>query len=126
MMHKSQFWWASLALRVGIAFAFLYPAINAFFNPDSWIGYFPPFLRGYVPDPVLLHAFGAVEIVIALWILSGKKVFWPSLAATGMLVGIVAFNMNNFEVVFRDLAIAGASLSLALATYRSRDTSAST
>ncbi len=112
---------ADLVLRIGVAFAFLYPPINALSNPESWIGYFPPFTRGYVPDEVLLHAFGVVEIVIALWILSGKRIFWPSLAASAMLVGIVVFNMNNFEVVFRDLAIAGASLSLALANVRRRE-----
>ncbi len=121
MMGHTNAWWADLVLRAGVAFAFLYPAINALSNPYSWIGYFPAFTRGYVPDAVLLHAFGAVEIVIALWILSGKRVFWPSLAATIMLVAIVAFNMNNFEVVFRDLAIAAASLALALLSYRASE-----
>ncbi len=101
-------------LRLGVAFAFLYPSIDAFSNPDSWIGYFPHFLKGYVPDLVLLHTFGAVEIVLALWILSGKKIFLPSLVAAGMLVAIVAFNLNGMEVVFRDLSIAAMALALAV------------
>lgn len=105
---------AQIVLRVGVAFAFLYPPFDALSNPYDWVGYFPPFLHGYVPDLVLLHAFGAVEILIALWILWGRNVFWPSALATIMLVAIVAFNMNNFIVVFRDLSIVAASLSLAL------------
>ena len=105
---------AKFLLRAGVAFAFLYPPINALSNPYDWVGYFPAFTRGVVPDLLLLHAFGAIEVGIALWILWGRKVFWPSALATVMLLAIVAFNVNNFVVVFRDLSIAAASLSLAL------------
>ncbi|MSU73849.1 hypothetical protein EXS56_01785 [Candidatus Kaiserbacteria bacterium] len=108
---------ASIVLRAGVAFAFLYPPINALSDPYAWIGYFPPFTRGYVPDEVLLHAFGIVEIVIALWILSGWRVFWPSLAATAMLLDIVVFNVPNFQVLFRDLAIAAMPFSLVVINY---------
>lgn len=112
-MQRSKEWWANLVLRVGVAFAFLYPPINALSNPESWLAYFPQFTRGIVSDDLLLHAFGVVEVVIALWILSGKKIFWPSAAATVALVAIVMFNLNSFEVVFRDLSIAAAALALA-------------
>lgn len=114
ILHRSSEWWADLVLRASVAFAFLYPPINALSNPESWIAYFPPFIGGYVPNEVLLHAFGALEIVIALWILSGKKIFWPALVAAVMLVAIVIFNYFNFEVLFRDLSIAGAAIALAL------------
>ena len=64
---------ASLFLRLSIAFAFLYPPIAALGSPDSWIGYFPPFLLDLFKgnELLLLNLFGAVEIIIALWILSG-------------------------------------------------------
>lgn len=109
---------SGLILRVGLAFAFLYPAINAIFDPYSWIGYFPGLLRDIVPDEVLLHSFGAVEVIIALWILSGWRIFWPSAAATLLLCAIVAFNVPNFQVLFRDLSIAALSLSLAVVSWR--------
>ena len=38
-----------------------------------------------MPDEVLLHTFGIVEVILALWILSGWRIFWPSAAATLML-----------------------------------------
>jgi hypothetical protein len=115
---------ANFMLRAGVAFAFLYPPVNALFDPYSWLGYLPHFARaiahtGGVPDVILLHSFGALEVIIALWILSNKKIFLPSLAATGILLAIVALNLQDFQVVFRDLSIAAASLSLAVMSYRS-------
>ena len=108
---------AALILRVGVAFAFLYPPISALNDPYSWIGYFPHFVKGIVPDMFLLHAFGLVEVVIALWILSGRRIFWPSLAATCMLVAIVLLNGFDFEILFRDLSIAAAALALVVVSY---------
>jgi len=103
---------ADVILRIGLAFAFLYPALDAIVEPYAWIGYFPPFMRGIVPDLVLLHAFGAFEIIIALWILSGWRVFYPTALALVMLVAIVCFNMADFQILFRDLAIASIALSI--------------
>lgn len=105
---------ASLVLRAGLSFAFLYPPWNALSNPDSWLGYFPAFTRGVVPDPVLLHGFGVMEVVIAVWILSGWRIFWPSTAATLLLLTIVVFDFSNFEVVFRDISIAAIGIALAI------------
>lgn len=105
---------AQIILRVAVAFAFLYPAVSAWFLPTAWLGYVPQFMRGDVDDLVLLHAFGAVEIFIALWILSGWKIFWPSLAATAVLLAIVVFNPQEFPVLFRDLSLSGMTLALAL------------
>ncbi|MDP3645839.1 MAG: hypothetical protein Q8R25_02015, partial [bacterium] len=68
----------------------------------------------FVPDMLLLHTFGVVEVVIALWILSGWKIAWPAAAATAILLVIVIFDFSQFEVVFRDLSIAAAALSLVL------------
>lgn len=104
----------SLVLRIGVAFAFLFPALNAFFDPYAWIGYFPAFLTGFLPDLVLLHTFGVIEIVLALWILSGQRIFIPSLLATALLIAIVVMNAPDFQVLFRDVPIALMSLLLAI------------
>ncbi len=108
---------AEWILRASVAFAFAFPAIDAFWNPDSWFGYFPHFLRGFVPDMVLLHSFGTLELAIAVWILSGRSIFWPSALASVMLVAIVVFDNYQFEILFRDLAIAGAAAALALQNW---------
>ena len=107
-----------LGLRLGVAFAFLYPPLSAFFEPYTWLGYIPAFARGYIDDLLLLHIFGVVEIIIALWILLGWKIFYPSLAATAILVAIVIFNPAEFPILFRDLSIAATALALALLSLK--------
>lgn len=108
-----------LILRIGLAFALLYPAVNALFDPFAWIGFFPSFMRGFVPDFFLLSAFGAAEAVLALWLLSGWRIFIPSFATLVLLVSIVLFNPPQFQVVFRDLALAAMALALILTSAHS-------
>lgn len=99
-----------LLLRLAVAFSFAYPPIAALMDADSWIGYFPAF----VPSSLLvLHAFGAIEIIIALWILLGRRVVIPSLLAAIMLLAIVLFNLSQLDILFRDISIALAALALA-------------
>ena len=113
---------ADWVLRAAVAFAFLYPPFNALTQPDAWVGYFPAFLQGFASESVLLHTFGLIEVVLALWILSGWKIFVPALTAAGMLVAIVAFNMPEFQVLFRDVSIAGAAVALAFIHKRNKQT----
>lgn len=106
---------ATLLLRLGIAFAFIFPAANALIDPYSWVGYLPRFLRdGVFPEMLLLHLFGAVEVVIGLWLVWGKRLFIPSVAATLILLLIVVLNLGDFQVLFRDLSIAAMALALAV------------
>jgi len=104
-----------VVLRIGTAFAFLYPPIRALNDPISWISYFPQVIRSLPFDSlVLLHGFGIIEIVLALWILSGWRIRVPAVLATGMLLAIVMFNVADFDVLFRDLSLAALTLALAL------------
>jgi hypothetical protein len=111
--------WGDLILRAGAAFAFLYPPLDALIAPDSWIGYVPKFVLSTahsvgLGDLVVLHSFGALEVVVALWILSGKHILYPCVIGTVILVGIVAFNLAQFEIVFRDLSLAALMFGLAV------------
>jgi uncharacterized membrane protein YphA (DoxX/SURF4 family) len=110
-MNKTADW----VLRIGVAFAFLYPPFNALSNPESWLGYFPSFIQTVpIDQTLLLHGFGVVEVVLALWLLSGKWVWYPAVIMTALLLMIVIFNLQNFEVIFRDLSIATAAAAIAL------------
>lgn len=108
----------NLLIRIGVAFAFLYPPIDALFDPYSWLGYFPKFMHGIIPDMVLLHSFGTIEILIAFWIISGKKIFLPSAIATFILTGIILFDIQDFQIVFRDIPIAIMSAVLAIDSWQ--------
>ncbi|MFI5260495.1 MAG: hypothetical protein ACHQU0_01735 [Candidatus Paceibacteria bacterium] len=106
---------AYFALRVGAAFAFLYPPIKAISDPISWIGYFPRFITSLPVDPlILLHGFGIIEVILALWVLSGKHIRIPAVLMTLMLLGIVGFNLGDMDLLFRDISIACMTLALAL------------
>jgi hypothetical protein len=105
----------NLLLRAGVAFAFIYPAVSAIFNPFAWIGYFPAFLLNLpIQGEILLHVFGAIEIILGLWILSNRNIFIPSIVAAVMLFSIVIFNLNQMDVVFRDISILAMAVALAL------------
>lgn len=102
-------------LRIGAALAFLYPPVAAVFDPVSWLGYFPHFIRALPIDSlILLHGFGIIEVVLALWMLSGWRIRTPALLMTAMLLFIVAFNLAQIDTIFRDLSIAALTLALAL------------
>lgn len=104
-----------LVLRAGVALAFLYPPYDALTNPSSWVGYFPKFVLDFPLDPLItLHAFGVLEVIIAVWLLSGWKVRVPALIAAVLLLAIVGFNLPQFPILFRDVAIAFAALAIAI------------
>jgi uncharacterized membrane protein YphA (DoxX/SURF4 family) len=111
-------------LRIAVAFAFLYPPIDALFDPTSWLGYFPGIVTQAfhvisiplkLSDLVLLHGFGILEVALAVWVLFGRRVRIPALLMAFILFVIVGFNLDasNFSVLFRDVSIAFAALALA-------------
>ncbi|MBP6860118.1 MAG: hypothetical protein KBC38_00960 [Candidatus Pacebacteria bacterium] len=111
---------ADFVLRLALAFSLLYPAVHAWFEPLSWLGYIPALAAALWPfsNEVLLHLFGAVEIVLAFWLLSGRRIAVPAALSALILVFIVVTNPVQFEVLFRDLSIAGIAIALALLHWK--------
>lgn len=107
---------AEQLLRVALAFSFIYPPLAAFSDPYSWVGYFPtPLLDFVAPHQILLlHAFGMVEIMLAVWVVFARRVRIPALLMAVILFAIVGLNFAQMDVVFRDVALALASLALAM------------
>lgn len=104
---------AHLLLRIGSAIAFLYPPIAAISDPVSWEGYFPHFVRALPVDTlVLLHGFGLIEAVLAVWILSGWKIRMPAALASLILLAILIFDFADIAVLFRDASILCMTLAL--------------
>jgi len=104
---------AFLSLRVGVAFAFLYPPIDALFHPASWLSFFPDFLLRAVNHSVLLHGFGLIELAIGLGLLLMRRPVLPAVAAACMLGSIVLVHWRGFSFLFRDVSILLAALALA-------------
>jgi uncharacterized membrane protein YphA (DoxX/SURF4 family) len=103
---------AGLLLRASLAFSFLYPPIAAWSDPLTWVGYIPHFVP--FDHLILLHVFGVLEIILALWVLSGRKIFIPSILMGFILLFIVVTNTDQFDVLFRDLSIVGVAFAVAL------------
>lgn len=105
---------AWLVLRIGVAFSFLYATTASFIDPQSWIGWFPSFLRDVINDTALLQIWAIYEIITGIWIISGVKIFWPSLLASFSLIGLILCNFNSMDVIFRDVTILSATIALAI------------
>ena len=110
----------SFLLRVSIASVFLYAAIGATLQPQNWIWYIPQFARNIIPGDILLHGFSVYQLLLSLWILSGKKTFYAALLASVTFLGIIAVNIDVVDVLFRDFAIFFASLALAVGSYKGK------
>lgn len=105
---------ARLLLRLGLAFTLVYAATASLLQPVNWVGFVPSFVRQLgVQESFLLQGFSGLEIVLALWLLWGRKLALPSLAAAGLFLGIALFNLGAMDIVFRDIGLFFAALALA-------------
>lgn len=102
----------SFILRLGIAFSFIYSAVAAFFRPDDWIVYFPSILRAYLSDGFLLSSLGLFQIVVAIWIVYGRRIFIPSVLSLLLLSLLIVSNLGTFDTTYRDITIASGALAL--------------
>jgi len=101
-------------LRVGVAFSFLYPAIDSFFHPNTWVGFFPSWFIAAVPFDMLTLSvlFSVLEIVIATGILIMPRPIIPAISAILVLGVIIVFDWSALDIVFRDVSILLMALAL--------------
>lgn len=104
----------NLLLRVGLAGVFLYAAFSATVRPDNWIGYFPQFLRDIFPAKYLLVSFNVYELVLSIWLLSGRKTFYSALISALTLFGIIVTSLGALDITFRDFGLLLAAIALAV------------
>jgi len=102
----------SFFLRSGLAIVFFYAGIASLISPQNWIGFIPQFVQNNFPASVLLILFSVYEILLGLWLLSDKKIFYASLVSSVTMFFIIISNIFIFDVVFRDIAILFMAISL--------------
>jgi len=105
---------AKLVLRFGLAVVFAYAAVASFVSANDWIGYLPHFATNIVPAPVLLKVFSAYELLLALWLVSGKYMRYAGIVAALTMVGIIVSDATLFAITFRDVAIGTGAVALAI------------
>ena len=65
---------------------------------------------------IFLPIFSVYEIALGLWLLSNKKTFYAAILSALTMAGIVIFNLQGMNVVFRDVTIFFAAAALAVLT----------
>jgi len=102
----------SRLLRVGLAFSFLYAGIAGLLEPQQWVGYIPSFARSFVSAYTALFVFGVVEIILGVWLLSGKQIRKAAALSALLFVAITLSNTGVFAVTFRDVSLFFMSMAL--------------
>jgi len=118
MTNHSHF--ASFLLRVGLAAVFLYVGTASLLMPEDWASYFPNFIAQSDFAEMLIYAHGLAEIVLAVWLLSNKKIYLAAWLSALAMASIIVVNIELLDVVFRDFAIM--FMALALATLSKHET----
>ena len=110
---------SNLLLRIGLAFVFLYAGMGAFINPNSWVGFIPN-IGNFITKAILLQIHSIINVLLALWLLSNKKIFYASIISSIFLFAIIIFNLNSFEIVFRDVAILLMAIALSVLSWEKK------
>ena len=103
---------ASLLLRIGLAFVFLYAAFFVS-NVGTGTKYVPAFVSNIIPLQTFLILFGVFEVFLSIWLLLGKFTKYSGLVSAVFLICVTAFNLSYFSGLFRNVAIIAAAFALA-------------
>ncbi|MEK6850297.1 MAG: hypothetical protein AABX85_01850 [Nanoarchaeota archaeon] len=115
---EDRYYFASFLLRIGLAIVFLYAGIAAFLSPDGWVGFVPGFVSNVISPYYFLHIHSIFNILLALWLISNKKVFYASIISSCALIAIILFNYTALDIVFRDISILFAAIALSVISYK--------
>ena len=105
-------------LRVGLAFVYGYASVEMRLNPGNFLKYVPAFVQNIVPINIFLLVFGIFEAAFALWLLSGKFTQYAGVISFILMMAIIFPNLDFLSVLFRNFAIAFASLALTVLDLR--------
>ena len=73
----------------------------------------PTFITALMPLRLFLPLFDSVEIGLALWLLSGKRIRSAAFLSAALLIAITVPNLADFPIIFRNIAIIAAAFALA-------------
>lgn len=102
----------SFLLRSGLAIVFLYAAISSLLSPDRWVGFVPGFMENIISRENFLIIFSIYEIILSVYLLSNRRIFLVSILSSITLLFILAINVVQLDILFRDIAILFMSLAL--------------
>ena len=110
----------SFFLRSGLAVVFFYAGIASLLTPENWIGFVPDFVRSIFPASIFLALFSIYQIILGIWLLSNKKIFYASILSVLTMFFIVITNIFLFDILFRDIAILLMAIALAIFSHKEK------
>ena len=111
---------ASLLIRFGLAFVFLYAAVYMTISPEKYIDYFPQFMRDLVPGYTLLHVFAIFEVIHSFFLIIGKFKFINAIISFLTMLSLTIVNLDKFSVLFRNVSIILSALALVFMSRKSK------
>src|SRR5260221_6021900 len=112
-MHLDKVSLASLALRLGLAYVFIFASSVAYLNPSVDYKYIPSFISSIVDRNLFLMLFGGFEVLLAVWLIIGRWTFYAALISAALLFGLTMLNLGELVTTFRNAAIICGALALA-------------
>lgn len=112
---------ASFFLSLGLAFSFIYAAIDSFVNPSNWVGFVPQFVSAILSKELFLILFSVVELILGLWLISGFRRFYAAVVSTVVLIALTIPNLALISVIFRDISLILMAIGLAVLEYRKNE-----
>jgi len=102
---------AQLLVRLGLAIVFGYMGVDKFLRPDVWLIQMPPVLQDAGLN--VIFALGAVEVILALLLLSSRFFRLAAFGCVAILAGaIMTIGIN--DIAARDAGLLFASFALLL------------
>jgi uncharacterized membrane protein YphA (DoxX/SURF4 family) len=105
---------APLLLRLGLVVVLTYAAVSSLMHPDQWVGYLPSFIEKMHSATSLLKVFAIFEILLSVWLLSGKSIRYAALLVALLLLGIILAQPGDLIITFRDIGLLFMTLALAV------------
>ncbi len=107
-------------LRVFLGIVFLYFGWSSLTSPDTWTSLVPEWTQAIVSAEMLVRAHGVVEIAFALLLILNLGARYIALILFLDLAHLLTLLDFGTSTWMRDFGIAGALLSLALATPKNQ------
>ncbi len=111
---QTRFNYSQFALRLGLAFVFLYAAFAGLAQPSHWVGFIPHFVDKYIAADTALKFMSFSELLLGAWLLTGYYVRYAAAVSGILLLGIILFSFDAFEITFRDVGLLCAAIALML------------
>jgi hypothetical protein len=121
MHHSPSIKWVRISLQLGLAFVFLWIGIKSLIEPQNWIGFIPLWLGSFLPISVVLFLkiHSIAEIILALWLLSGRALVISSALAT-LFLGLILLASGLNDITFRDVGLLTAAAALFFAEFKNK------